>query len=497
MKLDFLALFMAALCCTPTMADSPNAPSDLGRVVYVGDSITHGYAAPSYRWALHKIFVDNDVEYTPVGVEEGNNSYAKKGTLEADASYRNKVFRNIHCAMSSERAYEISGRLHNSKRLDATDIFDWLGLDKTYKGPRKIEGPAPDTFFLLIGTNDTLSEFGNKGGIKAHIKEAQRGLLEGKNADIAVILQAMRKANPKARIVVLPIPTWGTMKKNNTAADYAAITRYNEQLAKTIKNKAIFADINKGLVDIACEDMPGKGVENFFNAQDHLHPSPHGDLIMAGIVARTMGYPGRTAGAERKAGDALALQGSALLESATGKEALETAESSFTLKNGSTKVAIAWPKEADPGREFTVELIPQVGDGAQNGWVRDKGLVVSFGNGTSGGTIVFTESYILWNGRTVLYPLDMSANTEPVRIAWLPGDEAQNVPGGFYIWLGDMLIGEAMPAGASKVNGIILANTAAEPVQVKGLAMEDKAFAPASSPEPADSSKPTKKKRKK
>lgn len=453
--------------------------------MYVGDSITHGYAAPSYRWALHKIFVDNDVDYTPVGVEEGNNSYAKSGTLEPNAEYRHKPFRNIHCAMSSERAYEISGRLHNSKRLDETDIFDWLGLDKTYKGNRKIEGAAPDTFFLLIGTNDTLSDYESKGGIAANIKKAQKALLEGKKGDIPVILQAMRKANPKARIVVLPIPTWANLKSNNTAEDYAAITQYNARLAKTLK-KVIFADINQGLVDIACEDKPGKGVPNFFNAQDQLHPTAHGDLIMAGLVARAMGIPGRTAGAERKDGAALALQENELLEQASGQESIERTESGFSLKNATKKVAIAWKKEASPDQGFTVELQPQVGDGAQNGWVKDKGLVVTLGNGSVVGTISFTESYIIWNGKVILYPLDMSSNTRPIRISWLPGDEAQNVPGGFYIWLGDMLIGEAQPATAGKINGIVLHNTASEPVQIKGLAMEDKAFAPAL---PAPSSK--------
>ena len=142
-------------------------------------------------------------------------------------------------------------------------------------------------------------------------------------------------------------------------------------------------------------------------------------------------------------------------------------------------MAIAWPKEAAHDQGFTVELLPQVGDGAQNGWVKDKGLVVSLGNGSVVGTISFTESYVIWNGKMILYPLDMSSNTQPIRISWLPGNEEQNIPGGFYIWLGDMLIGEAQPAAAGKINGIVLQNTAAEPVQVKRLSMEDKAYAPA------------------
>ena len=43
-------------------------------MLYIGDSITHGYEAPSYRWALHKIFVDNGIKYDEIGVEVGNNT---------------------------------------------------------------------------------------------------------------------------------------------------------------------------------------------------------------------------------------------------------------------------------------------------------------------------------------------------------------------------------------------------------------------------------------
>ena len=47
---------------------------ELGHVLYIGDSITHGYEAPSYRWALHKIFVDNGIKYDEIGIEVGNNT---------------------------------------------------------------------------------------------------------------------------------------------------------------------------------------------------------------------------------------------------------------------------------------------------------------------------------------------------------------------------------------------------------------------------------------
>ena len=45
------------------VAMAEDAPANLGNVMFVGDSITHGYGAPSYRWPLHKIFVDNGVQF--------------------------------------------------------------------------------------------------------------------------------------------------------------------------------------------------------------------------------------------------------------------------------------------------------------------------------------------------------------------------------------------------------------------------------------------------
>ena len=40
---------------------------------------------------------------------------------------------------------------------------------------------------------------------------------------------------------------------------------------------------------------------------DGLHPNAQGDLLMAGNIARAMGYAGRTAGQERKAAGGLAI----------------------------------------------------------------------------------------------------------------------------------------------------------------------------------------------
>ena len=80
---------------------------DLGNLMCVGDSITHGFRAPSYRWPLHKTLVDNGVSFAAVGVHAGNAF--REGSVPAGTPYAGVLFNNRHSAMSSERAYEIAG----------------------------------------------------------------------------------------------------------------------------------------------------------------------------------------------------------------------------------------------------------------------------------------------------------------------------------------------------------------------------------------------------
>lgn len=61
-------------------------------------------------------------------------------------------------------------------------------------------------------------------------------------------------------------------------------------------------DINAGIID-AASSTPFYGVRSMFNnpTADGLHPNAQGDLLMAGNLAKGMGYAGRSAGQERKA----------------------------------------------------------------------------------------------------------------------------------------------------------------------------------------------------
>ncbi len=533
------ALAMASICLgahNPKKASAKkNAMSNLGDVMFIGDSITHGYDSPSYRWALHKILVDNGIEFDVVGIETGNREAAKAG-VKPETLYIGKMFNNKHCAMSSQRAYETSGRDHvtwgGNKRLDNTDILDWLKLDEEYTGPRKIDGDAPDTYFILLGTNDLLSDTpairkkvaeahvqeeekaaasdkkkGDRAdksrgtekrvqgegkavsdkkksdrddkndGIGKHIQEVEKALLDRKNGDMSVIVDAIRRANKKARIVVLTIPTWRDDKINNTAKDYAVVLGgYNKRLVQWAKSKRVIpVDVNKGLIDVANTETPGKGVPSLYS--DNVHPNERGDLLLAGHVAQALGIAGRSAGLPRKGTGEFSLPMSKLVETATEKEGVEATADALTIAPGKKLVA-PWSAESDLTRGFSFALTLTLGDGAANGWETDQGLDVQVGSGTAvSGTLTITESYLKWGGETI-YSADMSQNQEPIRVAWTPGNPDFGVKGGFYVWLGDMLVGEGLPPEKSGVKGVSLSNTSGRAVVIKDAAAEPAAVAP-------------------
>lgn len=453
------------------VAAAADAPSELGKIMFVGDSITHGYGAPSYRWPMHKILVDNGISFSVVGVTQGNQNPSKG--IAAGTKYAGAEFNNRHSAMSSERAYEIAGRINKSGRLGNSSIQGWLGLDDTYSGPFQIDTASeiPDVFIMLIGTNDTLSDYGKKGGIGAadNMKEVQLNLLGKRSGrrwngkgDMDAIVDAMRQANPKARIVLLTVPSWYDERPDNALKeDFAAIADYNKSLKSWAHWKKVeLVNINEGLVDVSRTDKPGAGVKDLFNASDKLHPTPQGDLVIAALVARGMGLAGRTAGLERKA-------------AADMGDMPEPSSQKGVAPGKNGKIAIApkgeisykWPSDASAG--FTVSIQGKVGDGSKGGWSTENGLSVTAGNGSQSGTLQVSEAFISWDGST-LYSGDMSANKEEVRLVWQPGKPAEGIAPGFYVWLGDKLIGEGLAAagGTGAQEGLVLRNTDKKPLNL-------------------------------
>ncbi len=473
----FLTAALVALCGTAFAAPKKKAPKkvffpqteQLGNVMYVGDSITHGVAAASYRWPLFKIWVDNGIEQKEVGVHARNHS----GGVAPGTRYGTATFHNVHSAISSERAYEIAGRINKSGRLENSNIFDWLGLDKSYSGNRRIdpETEMPASFFMMIGTNDTLSDSG-KAGIHTCITEKEKDLL-GSKGDMDTIINAMREGNAKAGIAVTTIPTWAPGRSNNAAPeDFAAIERYNEKLKDWGKgNKVAVVEVNEGMIDLpGVKDIPFVGLPSMFG-RDKLHPSPQGDLIIAGNIAQQLGYAGRTAGLKRRAASEFPLQASKFPR--PGKKG------GLTLPKEET---LMYREAGEAGASATLEIRfgkKGYGDGARGGWENASPLKVTLATPAATGILSIGEAYIQWNG-TTLYADDMSAQREPIRMAWVEGAAAAGRPAGFYVWLGDMLIGEALSGEAGGTAGFTL-SPGAEDVRLAQLSYDPAAaWAPAS-----------------
>lgn len=422
------------LCAICLLVRPCSTAADIGKVMYIGDSITHGVNSASYRWEMHKILVDNGITYREIGINTGNAPGALGGSAlrNTTAEYSGVTFRNAHSAQSSGRAWELSGNASGTKpagqgymRYDGSKLANWLGLDDKdnkgapYKGKRFVGGQAPDRFCLMIGTNDLLSDTKRGATLPANKKAEQDGLLK----DIEAIYRTMKKGAPKAAISVNLIPAWCM---GGTAADpeaHRAVAEFNEMLRCWAKSHpdVCLIDVNQGLSDVSAAD-PLVGEPAFFGA-DRLHPNAQGDRLIAANMARALGFGGRTAGLPRREAADLRQGGK---------------PESIALKAGESRVLMQ-----GVGTAFTLEFTPRCGNGATDGWDKQSTLDICLG---AGNTLSLSESAIAWNG-TSLYSLDLSTNKEPLRLCALPdsGDRA----GGLYLWLGGRLIGEALPlAGA-------------------------------------------------
>ena len=440
MKTDFLmaiGLAAAALAlpgfgkAAHKAVKAPQQPK-LEHVMYVGDSITHGVNSASYRWAFHKILVDNGIDSTAVGYKTGNYSAG----VQAGTAYAGKPFTNVHSAQASARAWELAGRKPGG-RYDNTNLANWLGLSSTKTDGSTYSGDTyqADTFVLLIGTNDLLSDDTAAGITPAKVE----GLL-GRKGTMQDIVETIYKANPHATLCIMTVPCWTRHSNSNGADVHAAAQKYNDSLAAWVAKAAGKRDIrlvelNAGMVDVA-EKTPFFGCDSMFNkpGSDGLHPNAQGDLLMAGHLAQAMGIPGRTAGLPRKA--------------------MPAAEKKPRQLAKGDSIPLTW-KEKPAADGFSVEFTPRVGDGAKGGWKTgaENALSITAGNDSLSGTLAIDEAHISWDG-TVLYSADMSANTKPVRLVYTAGAADKGIHGGFYVWLGDMLIGEALPPAGKADSGL-------------------------------------------
>ena len=441
--------------------------ANLGDVMYVGDSITHGIAAASWRWSMHKIFVDAGVSYDENGYNTGNDP-GYSGRLEPGTPYGGVVFENVHSAHSGGDAFEVIGRAKrgSSGHYGNSNIYNWLGVDTDMTvrgtGAGTYTGTVTDhvdTFLMLIGTNDLLSAHTDKPTEIAG--SASNDLV----TDIGKIYGVMQQSNPGSQLVLLSIPCWTDHGNNNSKEVHEAVVTANNKLKDWADSQAnvTYADVNDGLIDVS-SDVPFKGPRAFFRSPtgDGLHPNAQGEIIIAGNVAKAMGYAGRSVGLERS--------------SATqpGSVTWTSAETPITV---GTEAYVAEGAQFTTALGYTVDFSAVYGNGGTDEiWNNTDAFSITVGDGIHSGTLSLTEAYVKW-GDKILYSRDNSESGN-FRIAYINSsiNTEDNVTAGYYVWLGDKLIGEGLAASGT-ASGISM-QAAGEGATVSTLSWTDAAYAP-------------------
>ncbi|MDO4954149.1 MAG: autotransporter-associated beta strand repeat-containing protein [Akkermansia sp.] len=509
----FQAALMAALAsvsittlstATAYAEESPlTFGDDLGDVMYIGDSITHGVYSGSYRWSLFQILADNGVAHNDLGPLTKNHD----GGIAPGTMYAGQTFTNSHAAVYGSHAYEISdtapancptsrnntmwaagssGQTVIPEEYANTYIRNWLGLDankRESRGGGAYTGDTfnPDTFMMMIGTNDILTDAASD--IKNNYETAMASVLDKllgatqsgdtftfkEDADntgsVVTIWKAMVEKNPNADIVFLSVPTLGSNHNNAGNANILnAVHTYNAALQQWCdKHGVTYVQSDTGIVDVS--SATGVGVSTMYQG-DQTHPSFQGDLIIAGNVAKAMGYAGRSVGLERSSA------------TETNGVTWTTPITTDTTITAGVAAQVVEGVQFTPALGYTVDFSAVYGNGGTDEiWNNTDAFSITVGDGTHSGTLHLTEAYVKWDNQ-VLYSRDNS-ETGNFRIAYINNsvNAADNVNAGYYVWLGDQLIGEALGTGAAGFSGVKMQSTGAD-ATVSTLSWTDAAYAP-------------------
>ncbi len=480
---------------------SAQTSTDLGDTMFIGDSITHGISTGSYRWDFHKILADNGISYDETGIHTDNF-----GGDNAPSSYGGLSFENVHSAHSSGRAWEVSGEKQGT-RYSGSNIKNWLGQDANKQGGSAYTGPTftgedtPETFVMMIGTNDMLSDFGHddyqngftgasgNSGEPADAAELRSFVLQRVQDSIA----SMKLSNADANIYLTSVPAWGEHATANVIEQRESVALYNQELASwaATQSNVHYIDINKGFIDVASGQFKAHNSFTLNTSSDKLHPSEQGNLIIAGNLAKSMGLAGRSAGQQRRASEQLGVnfyEGGAPQMSVaalqTGGMATlgitDAAAGALVMESNST-ISYNWAAADTLAQGYTIDFNLALGDGAAGGWDTTDLFTLSVDNGSQGGQLHISEAYIKW-GNDVLYSMDMSTNIEDIRISYIMGDQGNNLDAGYYVWLGDQLIGESLASTSSTLDGFSLSYNGSDSIMLNNLAFDgNQSYAPTSS----------------
>lgn len=474
--------------------------TSVGRVLFMGDSITHGVQDMSYRWGLFKTFVDNGIENEIAGPLSGYHSDPLNSDYNGNYSssqYGGETFDNAHYAQSSGRTHNMLTASGSVNALGNSTGVNYGGVSSAKVGKEY----NADTYIMMMGTNDILSDGAYNDTNMPKVTERLLGVGEvqgGKwvNGDVVSALIGAQGTDPSTAafsgkwgtmgqiidnmkmgaddtMYIVSIPTWGEGRTGlNGAASYVAeynvklekwVDAYNESESHTGTVK--YVDVNRGLVNVT-RNGQFLAPDAFFRTAggDYIHPNEQGALIIAGNLAQGMGLAGRTAGLARSA-------------AGHAGHGWQSAESTISLAADATVEAVTGtPFTADGG--YTIDFSAVFGDGAANGWSdKSNALSISVGDGSNTGTLKLSEGYISWGDKLLFCQDNHLVSNDSLRIAFTQGNAEQNIGGGYYVWLGDMLIGQALTAGTGTLNGVTLSSLGGS-ATVKGLQYTNTAYAP-------------------
>ncbi len=438
--------------------------ASLGRVMFCGDSITHGVNDQTWRWQLFKILVDNGIEAQIVGPRSGYTpGYAQLATSDAGDSYAGVPFPNVHLAQSSGRTHNIISGSNS-------------GMSGVNYGGHSTKSAAAsfncDTWCCLMGTNDLLSDRGyspqefaakmqNLLGGKVSVKGKYYSWTPGADWGNMGRIAADILKEESDILYVMSVPCWGNHANNNEPERHLTVRMYNALLkgwvgkyATAHGKKLVFVDVNKGLVDFSLP-VPFSWPDSMSNkpGRDGLHPNEQGSMVIANNLAEAMGIPGRTAGLER-----------------ASAEAWQAAGKKGTIKGGASRVVQKDAFAREGGYSVELPILPRI-----------SALEISLGDEAGSGTLTVTKDNICWGDRP-LYCFEMNhkkkrTKPESLRVVWHPGLEG-NRPQGYYVWVGDKLVGQALPADAQAGQGLKISVKAGH-VSLSSVKYADTAAAPA------------------
>lgn len=405
---------------------SPNALSatkesgSLGKVMFVGDSITQGAGSgigPGYRYQLFKAVVDNGGTYAGVGPQD------TAGGETPD--YAGKSFDRHNAGFSGWWASALAPKLKG-----------WLDEHK------------PDTLYIMAGTND----FGHQ--VEGDPKAIAASVVDS----LGKMIGEAKAQNPKIKVYVSSIPERSDGTKIGGVDYNEAVGKVNSVMSDPKKQKKLGYTYIDTMEGIRGEKGTPGSVSNFAFG-DGLHPNAQGELIMAGNIARAMKVGQRNAGLSPLVLSKLPLKAIVAGDKISWKDGnqepvLFTVENPQVLKFSPKNHTVRFNAEGKSSTGFSTVLSSSWGSGdratltfsvkmAKGG--EKNCLAVRLGDI---GLNVYQDR-IEWQGDTPqkLYCVDMTKESLPITMALRP--EENGIPGGVYVWLGDRLIAEAKPLKAT------------------------------------------------